>query len=143
MRSQIYAKSLPMPIVEGSLKRLELVKTKPELRTKLWEIVNALQSGLKSKGFNLGNTNSPVTPVFLSGTPEEATHVIVDLRENYGIFCSMVVYPVVPKDVIMLRIIPTAAHSLEDVEYTIKVFSEVAERLKAGQYRKDEIAKVV
>jgi glycine C-acetyltransferase len=140
MRSQIYAKSLPMPIVEGSLKRLELIKTKPELRKKLWEIVNALQNGLKSKGFNLGNTNSPVTPVFLSGTPQEATHVIVDLRENYGIFCSMVVYPVVPKDVIMLRIIPTAAHSLEDVEYTIKVFSEVAEKLTAGKYKSDKIA---
>jgi glycine C-acetyltransferase len=139
LRSQIYAKSLPMPIVVGSLKRLELIKTKPELRKQLWNVVNAMQNGLKAKGFNLGNTNSPVTPVFLTGSVPEATNVIVDLRENYGVFCSMVVYPVVPKGVIMLRIIPTAAHSLEDVEYTIKAFSEVKEKLEAGKYQSDKI----
>lgn len=143
LRSQIYAKSLPMPMVVGSLKRLELIKTKPELRNKLWEIVNALQSGLKSKGFDLGNSNSPVTPVFMKGSVPEATNVIMDLRENYGVFCSIVVYPVVPKGVIMLRIIPTAAHSLEDVEYTIKVFSEIKEKLAAGKYQSDRIGSFV
>lgn len=139
MRSQIYAKSLPMPMVIGALKRLELVKTQPVLRERLWTIVNALQSGLKAKGFNLGNTASPVTPVILNGTVPEGTNIILDLRENYGIFCSIVVYPVVPKDVIMLRIIPTAAHSLADVEYTIKAFSEIQEKLKAGKYAGDHV----
>jgi glycine C-acetyltransferase len=143
LRSQIYAKSLPMPLVVGSLKRLELIKTQPELREKLWTIVRALQSGLKSKGFDLGNTNSPVTPVFVKGTVPEATNIIMDLRENYGIFCSVVVYPVVPKDVIMLRIIPTAVHSLEDVDYTIKVFSEIQEKLVAGKYKSDKIGSYV
>jgi glycine C-acetyltransferase len=143
LRSQIYAKSLPMPMVVGALKRLELIKTQPELRHKLWDIINAMQNGLKAKGFNLGNTNSPVTPVFLNGSVPEATNVIVDLRENYGIFCSMVVYPVVPKGVIMLRIIPTAAHSLADVELTIKVFSEVKEKLEAGKYQSDKIGSFV
>ncbi len=104
MRSQIFAKSLPMPMVIGALKRLELLRTKPELREKLWNVVNALQNGLKAKGFNIGNTQSPVTPVFLSGSIPEATNVIVDLRENYGVFCSMVAYPVVPKGVILLQI---------------------------------------
>jgi glycine C-acetyltransferase len=143
LRSQIYAKSLPMPMVVGSLKRLELIKTQPELRNNLWKIVKALQEGLKAKGFDLGNSNSPVTPVFMKGSVPEATNVIMDLRENYGIFCSIVVYPVVPKDVIMLRIIPTAAHSLEDVEYTIKVFSEVKEKLAAGKYQSDRIGSFV
>ena len=139
MRSQIYAKSLPMPMVIGALKRLELVKTKPELREKLWVIVHALQKGLRAKGFNLGNTQSPVTPVVLSGTVPEGTNIILDLRENYGIFCSIVVYPVVPKEIIMLRIIPTASHSLEDVEYTIHAFSEIQEKLKAGKYAGDHV----
>lgn len=143
LRSQIYAKSLPMPMVVGSLKRLELIKTQPELRNNLWKIVNALQEGLKSKGFDLGNSNSPVTPVFMKGSVPEATNVIMDLRENYGIFCSIVVYPVVPKDVIMLRLIPTAAHSLEDVEYTIKIFSEIKEKLAAGKYQSDRIGSFV
>jgi glycine C-acetyltransferase len=137
MRSQVFAKSLPMPLVIGAMKRLELLKSKPEMKENLWKIVNALQSGLKEKGFNLGVTESPVTPVFLAGGLTEATNVITDLRENYRIFCSMVVYPVVPKDVIMLRIIPTAVHSLEDVEDTIKAFSEVAAKLKAGVYPKE------
>jgi len=140
MRSQTFAKSLPMPMVIGALKRLEMVKTMPELREKLWTIVHALQSGLKAKGFNLGNTNSPVTPVFINGNVAEATNIVIDLRENFRIFCSMVVYPVVPKDVIMLRIIPTSAHSLEDVTYTVNAFAELSENLKAGKYKSDKIA---
>jgi glycine C-acetyltransferase len=139
MRSQIFAKSLPMPMVVGALKRLELVKTQPELRINLWKIVHALQDGLRAKGFNLGNTQSPVTPVILSGTVPESTNLILDLRENYNIFCSIVVYPVVPKDVIMLRIIPTAIHSLEDVEYTINAFEEIHANLKAGKYVGDHV----
>ncbi len=142
MRSQIFAKSLPMPIVIGSLKRLELIKTKPELRKNLWTIVKALQDGLKSRGFNLGNSESPVTPVFLNGSVPEATNIVFDLRENYKIFCSIVVYPVVPKGVIMLRVIPTAVHTLEDVEYTLNAFSEIKEKLAAGKYQADAIAPV-
>ncbi len=142
MRSQIYAKSLPMPMVIGALKRLELLRTKPELREKLWQIVHALQSGLKAKGFNLGKTESPVTPVILYGSIPEATNLIVDLRENYGVFCSMVVYPVVPKDMIMLRIIPTASHTLEDVEYTINAFSDAHKKLVAGKYKSEKIAEI-
>ena len=139
MRSQTFAKSLPMPMVIGSLKRLELLKNNKDLKDKLWIIVNALQKGLKDAGFNLGDTESPVTPVYLSGSVPEATSVIVDLRENYNIFTSIVVYPVVPKGVILLRLIPTAVHTLEDVEYTIKAFKEVAEKLKAGKYSKEDI----
>lgn len=142
MRSQIFAKSLPMPIVIGSLKRLELIKTKPELRENLWKIVNALQTGLKARGFDLGNSESPVTPVFLNGSVPEATNIVFDLRENYKIFCSIVVYPVVPKGVIMLRVIPTAVHTLEDVEYTLDAFSEIKEKLAAGKYQADAIAPV-
>lgn len=141
MRSQIFAKSLPMPMVIGALKRLELLQSDPSLRTNLWKIVSALQTGLKEKGFNLGATESPVTPVFLTGDIPEATNVIFDLRENYHVFCSMVVYPVVPKGVIMLRLIPTSAHTLEDVQYTIDAFSEVQEKLKAGYYKKDSLPK--
>lgn len=121
-------------MVIGSLKRLELIRTHPELKEKLWTIVNALQSGLKANGFDLGRTASPVTPVFLKGGLGEATQIVADLRENYGIFCSMVIYPVVPKGVIMLRLIPTAAHTLEDVDYTIKAFSEVRNKLNEGKY---------
>ncbi len=139
MRSQIYAKSLPMPIVIGAMKRLELLRTKPELKAKLWKVVNALQTGLKAKGFNLGNTESPVTPVFLQGTPHEAANMVFDLRENYGVFCSIVIYPVVPKDVIMLRLIPTAVHSLEDVEYTINAFSEIHHKLVNKAYDPNKI----
>ena len=134
MRSQIFAKSLPMPLVIGAMKRLELLKSQPQLRDNLWKVVNALQDGLRKNGFNLGVTESPVTPVFLEGGLTEATQVIVDLRENYKIFCSIVIYPVVPKGVIMLRIIPTSVHTLEDVEYTIKAFTTVAKKLKAGEY---------
>jgi glycine C-acetyltransferase len=143
MRSQTFAKSLPMPMVIGALKRLEMIRTIPEIREKLWKIVNALQSGFRSKGLNLGNTESPVTPVYLSGSVPEATNVVIDLRENYHVFCSMVVYPVVPKDVIMLRIIPTSAHTLEDVEYTINAFAEIQDKLKAGHYKSDKIASLM
>ena len=121
-------------MVHGALKRLELLRTRPELREKLWTIVNALQSGLREKGFNIGNTASPVTPVFLKGGLDEATQIVQDLRENFGVFCSMVIYPVVPKGVIMLRLIPTAIHTLEDVRFTIETFSIVKERLDSGVY---------
>lgn len=133
-RSQIFAKALPMPLVIGMRKRLELLRANSELKDKLWTIVNALQTGLKAKGFNIGNTQSPVTPVFLQGTETEAVRMIMDLRENYSIFCSMVVYPVVPKGVMMLRIIPTASHSLEDVEYTVNTFEEIQKKLSSGYY---------
>ena len=139
LRSQIFAKSLPLPMVEGALKRLELLRTCPELREKLWTIVNALQSGLKERGFDIGDTNSPVTPIFMKGSVPEATNVILDLRENDNIFCSIVVYPVVPKDVILFRLIPTAVHTLEDVDYTLNAFSEVKEKLAAGKYAGDKV----
>ncbi|HPE57292.1 MAG TPA: aminotransferase class I/II-fold pyridoxal phosphate-dependent enzyme [Bacteroidales bacterium] len=139
LRSQVYAKSLPMPMVIGSMKRLEMLKNEPEHREKLWTIVNALQRGLREKGFNLGNTESPVTPVFFEGGVPEATSVTHDLREKFNIFCSIVSYPVVPKGVIMLRLIPTAMHTLEDVEYTIKCFSEVKKKLDDGEYSSDKI----
>ncbi|MBK7128156.1 MAG: aminotransferase class I/II-fold pyridoxal phosphate-dependent enzyme [Crocinitomicaceae bacterium] len=142
MRSQMFAKSLPMPIVVGARKRLELLRTRPELKNDLWKIASALQKGLKDAGFNLGRTNTMVTPVFLSGSLAEATNLTFDLRENYGIFCSIVVYPVVPKDVIMLRIIPTAVHTLEDVQYTIDTFKILQEGLKSGKYKSDALAKV-
>jgi len=138
-RSQIFAKSLPMPLVIGALKRLELLRTKPELKKNLWMIVDALQNGLRKAGFNLGNTQSPVTPVFLSGNAPEGANLVMDLRENYNIFCSIVVYPVVPKDTIMLRLIPTAVHELKDVEYTINAFSEIQAKLKAGEYAAETI----
>lgn len=137
MRSQIFAKTLPMVLVEGALKRLELLQTRSELREKLWTIVNALQKGLKEKGFNIGRTVSPVTPVFLQGGKGEATHITMDLRENYNIFCSVVAYPVIPKDRIMLRLIPTAVHTLEDVNETISAFEQIARKLKEGVYKKD------
>lgn len=134
MRSQIFAKSLPMPMVIGALKRLELVRTKPELRTNLWTIVKALQSGLRDAGFNIGATESPVTPVLLNGTIPEATNITVEMREKYNIFCSIVTYPVVPKGVIMLRLIPTAVHTLEDVKYTIEAFKKINAKLLNGEY---------
>ena len=142
MRSQMFAKSLPMPLVVGARKRLELLRTKPELKDNLWKIANALQKGLKEAGFNLGRTNTMVTPVFLSGTLAEATNLTFDLRENHGIFCSIVVYPVIPKGVIMLRIIPTAVHTLEDVQYTIDTFKKLKEGLESGKYQSENLAKV-
>ncbi|MFI5219969.1 MAG: aminotransferase class I/II-fold pyridoxal phosphate-dependent enzyme [Bacteroidia bacterium] len=141
-RSQIYAKSLPMPCVLGALKRLELLRTKPELKNNLWKIVHALQKGLKDAGFEIGKTNSPVTPVLLNGTIPEATSLIYDLRENYDVFCSMVVYPVVPRGVIMLRLIPTALHTIDDVNYTIESFKKIHVNLKAGKYQADKIVSV-
>jgi len=139
VRSQIFAKSLPMPLVIGGMKRLELLRTKPELRENLWKIVKAIQSGLREKGYNLGTTESPVTPVFLNGTEYEAGNLILDLREKYNIFCSIVIYPIVPKNIIMLRIIPTAVHSLDDVKKTIDAFDAVRENLDSGAYRKEGI----
>ncbi|MDH4461672.1 MAG: aminotransferase class I/II-fold pyridoxal phosphate-dependent enzyme [Spirosomataceae bacterium] len=137
MRSQTYAKALPMPYVLGGMKRLELIKKHPELRTKLWENVNALQDGFRKRGFDIGETTSPVTPVFLHGEYDlyTITALIKNLREDMGIFCSIVVYPVVPKGQVMLRIIPTASHSLEDVEYTMNQFEVVQERLQNGTYK--------
>lgn len=139
MRSQIFAKTLPMPLVIGALKRLELLRTQPELKDNLWKVVNALQSGLKKHGFDIGTTKSPVTPVLFKGGLGEGANMAMDLRENYNIFCSMVIYPVVPKDVIMLRLIPTAVHSMEDVEETINAFAAVKEKLDNGVYRREEI----
>lgn len=140
MRSQIFAKALPMPLVVGALKRLELMRTKPELKDNLWKITNALQKGFREVGLNIGNTNSCVTPVILNGTVAEATNITFDLRENYGIFCSIVVYPVIPKGMIILRIIPTAAHTMEDVEYTVETFKKVQVKLKAGEYVSEKLA---
>ncbi len=137
MRSQTYAKSLPMPMVIGALKRLEMLKTMPALRENLWNVVNALQTGLKDAGFNIGVTESPVTPVYMSGGIIEATNLILDLRENYSIFCSVVIYPVVPKGDILLRLIPTSMHNLEDVQDTISAFTECRTKLEAGEYKSD------
>ncbi|MGF7037968.1 aminotransferase class I/II-fold pyridoxal phosphate-dependent enzyme [Mucilaginibacter lappiensis] len=139
MRSQTFAKALPMPMVIGLKKRFELLKSKPELREKLWLIATTLQKGLKERGFDLGVSNSMVTPVFLKGDLYEATSLTRDLRENYGIFCSIVIYPVIPKGLIVLRLIPTAAHSLEDVQRTLDAYSEMAEKLKSGYYKEDKL----
>lgn len=142
MRSQIFAKALPLPLVIGALKRLELMRTQPELKNNLWKITHALQKGLIDAGFEIGETNTCVTPVYMNGSIPESTNLIYDLRENYNIFCSMVVYPVVPKGMIILRLIPTAVHTLEDVAYTIECFSKIVGKLKAGEYMSDKIASV-
>ena len=134
LRSQIYAKALPMAMTIGAIKRLELIKTRPEYKEKLWTIVNALQKGLRDAGMDLGKTESPVTPVYFKCELFQVTQLIYDLRENYGIFCSVVIYPVVPRGVVMLRLIPTALHSLEDVEYTINAFKEIKEKLDNNLY---------
>src|SRR5574344_1903030 len=141
LRSQIYAKSLPMALVEGCLKRLEIIRSEEgdELRKKLWTITRALQNGLRERGFDIGVAQACVTPVFMKGNLAQATNILIDLRKNYHIFCSAVTYPVVPKGVLMYRIIPTAAHSLEDVEYTLNAFSEVKEKLEKGVYDADEM----
>lgn len=139
MRSQTFAKSLPMPMVIGLRKRLELLKNKPELREKLWAIARALQQGLREGGFDLGITNTMVTPVFLKGELTEATAITMDLRENYSIFCSIVVYPVIPKGLIELRLIPTAMHTLEDVNRTLDAFNEVSVKLQNGYYKDQKI----
>lgn len=142
VRSQIYAKSLPMPLVIGALKRLELLKTRPEMKDNLWKIVNAMQNGLRERGFNIGTTTSPVTPVLFKGGVGEAANMSMDLRENFGIFCSVVIYPVVPKDVIMFRIIPTAAHTLSDVEETLEAFSKLKVKLDNGFYKQEVLVSV-
>lgn len=136
MRSQIYAKSLPMAIVWGVKRRLEIINQHPEYREKVWEIANHLQKSFKAEGLNTGVTESPITPVFFPGELNQGTNVVVDLREHYGIFCSIVIYPVVPKGQIMLRIIPTAAHSMEQANRTIEVFKEIKRKLDAGEYDK-------
>ncbi len=142
MRSQVYAKSLPMPLVIGNLKRLDMLKNSPEIREKLWTVANALQEGLRGAGFNLGSSTTQVTPVILDGSIPEATNLTIDLRENYGLFCSIVIYPIVPKGVIMLRLIPTAMHNLEDVKYTIDTFKEVQAKLKKGEYEAESVASI-
>ncbi len=135
IRSQIFAKSLPMPFVLGNLKRLELLRNHPELKNKLWENALKLQNGLKEKGFDIGKTDSVVTPVYMKGGVEEATAMVMDLRENYGIFCSIVVYPVIPKGHIIYRLIPTAAHTDADIQETLEAFSITKEKLDAGEYK--------
>ncbi|HEY8688646.1 MAG TPA: aminotransferase class I/II-fold pyridoxal phosphate-dependent enzyme [Chitinophagaceae bacterium] len=139
VRSQIFAKSLPMVIVEGMIKRMEMLKSMPELREKLWHNVNKLQKGLREKGFDIGSTNSPVTPVFMKGDLPQATGMLMDLRENYNIFCSVVVFPVIPKGQIIFRLIPTAAHSDEDTELTLKAFEETKKKLDVGAYNAEDI----
>ncbi len=136
MRSQMFAKSLQMQLVKGALKRLDLLRTRPEIKAKLWENVNALQNGLKEKGFDIGTTQSCVTPVYLKGSIPEAMALVKDLRENYGIFCSIVVYPVIPKGLILLRLIPTATHTLEDVDITLNAFDGIREKLENGTYKR-------
>ncbi|HEY0273588.1 MAG TPA: aminotransferase class I/II-fold pyridoxal phosphate-dependent enzyme [Chitinophaga sp.] len=142
MRSQIFAKSLPMPLVLGNLKRLQLLREKRELKDKLWHNVQLLQNGLRERGFNIGHTNSPVTPIYLQGDIPEATAMCLDLREHYNIFCSIVVYPVIPKGQIIYRLIPTAAHTDEDIELTLQAFSETKEKLDAKAYAVAEIPMV-
>jgi glycine C-acetyltransferase len=139
IRSQIFAKSLPMPIVLGNLKRLEMLRTMPELKDKLWSNARKLQSGLKQRGFDIGKTDSPVTPVYMKGGVEEATAMVMDLRENYGVFASIVVYPVIPKGHIIYRLIPSAAHTDIDIEETLKAFSETKAKLDAGAYKVEAI----
>jgi glycine C-acetyltransferase len=139
MRSQTFAKALPMPMVLGLKKRFELLRSKPELREKLWLIARTLQSGLKERGFNIGVSHTMVTPVILQGDLNEATALTRDLRENYGIFCSIVIYPVIPKGIILLRLIPTAAHSLEDVQRTLDAYTEMGEKLEAGYYKENNV----
>ena len=136
LRSQMFAKSLPMIFVKGALKRLDMLRTMPQLKAKLWENVDALQNGLKERGFDIGTTQSCVTPVYLNGSIPEAMALVKDLRENYGIFCSIVVYPVIPKGLILLRLIPTATHTLEDVAETLDAFSEIRDRLQNGTYKR-------
>ena len=139
MRSQIFAKSLPMPMVIGALKRLDILQSQPEIKENLWKIAKSLQGGLVAEGFNIGNTESPVTPVYFSGSVPEGTNIVIDLRENHNVFCSIVVYPVVPKDVLMLRLIPTAAHTQKEVDETIEVFKKIKVKLEAGKYISDEM----
>jgi len=143
MRSQVFAKSLPMPMVEGALKRLELLKNNPELKEKLWEVATALQKGLRNAGFDLGSTNTVITPVYLKGSVPEAMVMVKDLREKYNVFTSIVIYPVIPKGMILLRLIPTAVHTQEDIDITVKAFSAIRDKLESGVYKRigDEFIK--
>ena len=134
MRSQMFAKSLPMPLVVGNMKRLELLRTQPEHKANLWRNVNALQSGLKEAGFDIGVTNTCVTPVYMEGDERYAMALVNDLRENHGIFCSIVVYPVIPRGMVILRLIPTAVHTQEDIDLTIKAFQAIKSKLQSGAY---------
>ncbi|MGO3707042.1 MAG: aminotransferase class I/II-fold pyridoxal phosphate-dependent enzyme [Mesonia hippocampi] len=136
LRSQMFAKSLQMQLVVGALKRLDMLRSMPELKAKLWENVNALQNGLKERGFDIGTTQSCVTPVYLKGSIPEAMALVKDLRENFGVFCSIVVYPVIPKGLILLRMIPTASHTMEDIQITLDAFSGIRERLENGTYKR-------
>lgn len=142
-RSQLFAKSLPMPLVIGNLKRLELLRTQPEHKENLWKVVNGLQNGLRDRGYNIGTTQSPVTPVFLSGGIVEAGNLIMDIRETYNIFCSVVIFPMVPKGTILLRLIPTAAHTEEDVNETIAAFDAISGKLKRGEYQREGLEDVI
>jgi len=141
MRSQVFAKSLQLVLVKGAIKRLQMIKTMPELKQNLWNNVNALQNGLKERGFDIGSTQSCVTPVYLKGSIPEAMVLVKDLRENFGIFCSIVVYPVIPKGLILLRLIPTASHTIDDVNETLNAFSKIREKLTSGVY--EEISKEI
>ena len=141
MRSQVFAKSLQLVLVKGAIKRLQMIKTMPELKQNLWNNVNALQNGLKERGFDIGSTQSCVTPVYLKGSIPEAMVLVKDLRENFGIFCSIVVYPVIPKGLILLRLIPTASHTIDDVNETLNAFSEIREKLTSVVY--EEISKEI
>ena len=136
MRSQTFAKTLPMAMVKGALKRLDMIRTMPELKDKLWQNTNSLQYGLRSAGFDLGTTQTCITPVFLKGDVPEAMALVHDLRENYGVFCSIVVYPVIPKGLIILRLIPTATHTQVDIDETIVAFTAIRELLENGTYKK-------
>ncbi|MFT7452286.1 MAG: glycine C-acetyltransferase, partial [Patescibacteria group bacterium] len=140
MRSQIFAKSLPMPFVTSARKRLQMLRTMPELKERLWQNVNALQSGLKERGFDIGNTNSCVTPVYMNGSVEEAMVLVKDMRENYRIFSSIVVYPVIPKGMILLRLIPTSVHTMEDINETLEAFTAISEKLEKGVYKEHAAA---
>jgi glycine C-acetyltransferase len=135
IRSQIFAKSLPMPIVVGARKRLQMMKAMPELKDKLWANVRKLQAGLRERGLDIGNTNSCVTPVYMHGSPQEAMALVKDMRDNFNIFCSIVVYPVIPRGMMLLRLIPTAGHSFEDIDITLDAFTAIAEKLKQGTYK--------
>lgn len=143
MRSQIFAKSLMMPLVKSGMKRLEMLREDPSHKAKLWQIVDALQAGLKARGLDIGNTNSCVTPVYMHGSIDEAMELVKDMRENYGIFCSMVVYPVIPKGMMILRLIPTASHTMKDVEETLDAFEAIAGKLKSGVYNVDTYSKML
>ena len=143
MRSQIFAKSLMMPLVTSGMKRLAMLRDDPSHKAKLWSIVNALQSGLKERGLDIGNTNSCVTPVYMHGSSDEAMELVKDMRENYGIFCSMVIYPVIPKGMMILRLIPTASHTMQDVEETLDAFEAIAGKLKSGVYNVDKYSKML